>query len=391
MVSGYAIKGLADALDKRDENILIQKKLDLEEQDRRDAKNAKVMDFLNQFGVNYKNSNDSKNSSKKKADVLSRLKNSFGKDSEIYTSLLAGGSLENLQDAEKIINEARERVEKVGGTFTPEDAADAFAFYKSEVIENENPITVEQLVERFGVDPDAELSGTGMTYEEAFQRVADKLNQDTYVIGMRGKTPLTEFNPQDLLSFNKLYVENASAAIDAEVTRLNEEKRQEEISRGETPSGLPIDNISEYNSLKTQYDNAIMQEKFDNIEKERVEVAKKQQASQQQAAQQAEIKSHVMSNYGMSESETNDFMQKMSDPTSITIDNLVQLYRLQNGNSTKGNEGPSPAFQQTKNAQQVPSPMGVMPSGQTNNDGRSLEDKIMDTMVGNFNSKNPWK
>ena len=250
MVSGYALKGIADALDKRDENILIQKKLDLEEQDRRDAKNAKVMDFLNQFGVNYKNSNDSKNNSKKKADVLLRLKNSFGEDSEIYTSLLAGGSLENLQDAEKIINEARERVERVGGTFTPEDAADAFSFYKSEVIENENPITAEQLAERFGVDPDAELSGTGMTYEEAFQRVADRLNQDTYVIGMRGKTPLTEFNPQDLLSFNKLYVENASAAIDAEVTRLNEEKRQEEISRGEDPSGLPIDNISEYNKAR---------------------------------------------------------------------------------------------------------------------------------------------
>ena len=250
MVSGYAIKGVADFLDKRDENILIQKKLDLEEQDRRDAKNAKVMDFLNQFGVNYKNSNDSKNNSKKKADVLLRLKNSFGEDSEIYTSLLAGGSLENLLDAEKIVNEARERVEKTGATFTVQDAADAFAFYKSEVIENENPITAEQLAERFGVDPDAELSGTGMTYEEAFQRVADKLNQDTYVIGMRGKTPLTEFNPQDLLSFNKLYVENASAAIDAEVTRLNEEKRQEEISRGETPSGLPIDNISEYNKAK---------------------------------------------------------------------------------------------------------------------------------------------
>jgi hypothetical protein len=44
-----------------------------------------------------------------------------------------------------------------------------------------------------------------------------------------------------------------------------------------------------------------------------------------------------------------------------------------------------------QNAQQVPSPMGVMPSGQSNADGRSVEDKIMDTMVGNFNSKNPWK
>tara|TARA_R100000353_G_scaffold51446_1_gene40798 strand:- start:2002 stop:2931 length:930 start_codon:yes stop_codon:yes gene_type:complete len=151
------------------------------------------------------------------------------------------------------------------------------------------------------------------------------------------------------------------------------------------------DNISEYNSLKTQYDNAIMQEKFENLEKERVEAAKKQQASQQQAAQQAEIKSHVMANYGMSEVETNDFMQKMSDPASITIDNLVQLYRLQNGNSAKGNEGPSPAFQQTKNAQQVPSPMGVMPSGQSNTDNQSFEDKVMDNLIGNFNSKNPWK
>ena len=30
MVSGYFVKGLADALDKIDENILMQKKLDLE-------------------------------------------------------------------------------------------------------------------------------------------------------------------------------------------------------------------------------------------------------------------------------------------------------------------------------------------------------------------------
>ena len=132
--------GVERALAQRDQNVLASKKIALAEQDRIDAKNAKVMDFLNQFGVNYKNSNDSKNSSKKKAEVLLRLKNSFGEDSEIYTSLLAGGSLENLEDAEKIIDEAREKIERVGGTFTPEDAADAFAFYKSEVIENGNPI-----------------------------------------------------------------------------------------------------------------------------------------------------------------------------------------------------------------------------------------------------------
>ena len=59
--------------------------------------------------------------------------------------------------------------------------------------------------------------------------------------------------------------------------------------------------------------------------------------------------------------------------------------------STGNTASPSDAFQQVKKAQQVPSPMGVMPSGNSDIDGKSVEDKIMDTMIGNFDSKNPWK
>ena len=154
------------------------------------------------------------------------------------------------------------------------------------------------------------------------------------------------------------------------------------------------DNMSEYNSLKSQYQTAIIEEKFNKMEQARVDEAKKQQAYQQQAQQQAEVKSHVMGNYVMSESEASDYMTKMSDPNSITVDNLVQLYRMQNGNAAPQNNAPaqpSASFQQTKNAQQVPSPMGVMPSGQSNADSRTMEDKIMDNLIGNFNSKNPWK
>lgn len=154
------------------------------------------------------------------------------------------------------------------------------------------------------------------------------------------------------------------------------------------------DNINEYNSLKSQYQTAVIEEKFNKMEQTRVDDAKRQQAYQQQASQQAEVKSHVMGNYGMNESEANDFMTKMSDPNSINVDNLVQLYRMQKGGAAPQNNAPaqpSSAFQQTKNAQQVPSPMGVMPSGQSNTDGRSLEDKMIDGMIGNFNSKNPWK
>ena len=153
------------------------------------------------------------------------------------------------------------------------------------------------------------------------------------------------------------------------------------------------DDMSEYNSLKSQYQTAIIEDKFNKMESTRVEEAKKQEAAQQRNAQETEIRGHVMGHYGMNESEAKDFMSKMSDPNSITIDNLVQLYRLQNGGGSQQSTPtePSDAFTQTRNAQQVPSPMGVMPSGQSNVDGRGFEDKMMDTMIGNFNSKNPWK
>ena len=70
------------------------------------------------------------------------------------------------------------------------------------------------------------------------------------------------------------------------------------------------------------------------------------------------------------------------------------MYRFQRSGAAQQaspSTTPSETFTQTKNAQQVPSPMGVMPSGQTNADTKSFEDKIMDNLIGNFNSKNPWK
>jgi hypothetical protein len=155
------------------------------------------------------------------------------------------------------------------------------------------------------------------------------------------------------------------------------------------------DDMNEYNSIKSQYQTALVEEKLNNMEAERQNEIKRQQAAAQVRQQEQEITNHVRGNYGMNETEAADFVKKMSDPNSITVDNLVQLYRMQQGNAAPQQNPapaqPSPAFTQTQNAQQVPSPMGVMPSGNTNVDGRTTEDKIMDTMIGNFNSKNPWK
>ena len=155
------------------------------------------------------------------------------------------------------------------------------------------------------------------------------------------------------------------------------------------------DDMNEYNTLKTQYQTALVDEKLNHMQRERQEEAQRAEAYNQLQNEQMEVINHVQGHYGMNESEAVDFMQRMSDPNSITVDNLVQLYRMQQGNAAPQQNPapaqPSPAFNQTQNAQQVPSPMGVMPSGQSNTDGISMEDKIMDTMIGNFNSKNPWK
>ena len=155
------------------------------------------------------------------------------------------------------------------------------------------------------------------------------------------------------------------------------------------------DDMDEYNSLQTQYQTAVMEEKIQSMENERIAEVKRQEAAQKRSRQETEIKEHVMGHYGMNANEAKDFMTKMSDPKSLNIDNLVQLYRMQQGgaqNQSTGNTAsPSDAFQQVKKAQQVPSPMGVMPSGNSDIDGKSMEDKIMDTMIGNFDSKNPWK
>ena len=59
------------------------------------------------------------------------------------------------------------------------------------------------------------------------------------------------------------------------------------------------------------------------------------------------------------------------DGIELNIDNLVQLYRLKQGGAAQQqttSAQPSDAFVQTQNAQQVPSPMGVMPSGNSNID-----------------------
>ena len=152
------------------------------------------------------------------------------------------------------------------------------------------------------------------------------------------------------------------------------------------------DNMDEYTMLKGQYDNAIVQENIQKMQTQQQEAEKMRQAKIQQANQMREVSELVQGHYGMSQQETQEFIKTMSDPSSITVDNLVQLYRMQKGMATNAETPqtaqPSESFQQAQRAQQVPQPMGVQPTAGQNQP--SSEDQIMDNMISDFKSKNPW-
>jgi len=153
------------------------------------------------------------------------------------------------------------------------------------------------------------------------------------------------------------------------------------------------DDIIQYNSLKSEYQTALVSEQLQKQESARQDDIKRQQAYQQQQQQMNEVHQRVQGEFGLTNEEATEFVQTMSKPDSLTIDNLVQLYRLQKGSGQPTQQtqptGPSDTFNQQARAQQVPSPMGVLPA-QQNESTTSAEDNIMDSMISGYKKSNPW-
>ena len=153
------------------------------------------------------------------------------------------------------------------------------------------------------------------------------------------------------------------------------------------------DDIDEYNSAKSNYNNLMVQDRLEQMEQRRINEVRQREAAIQQQRQMSQLRNHVAQNYQMPKEEIDDFIVRMSDPNSISMDNLVQLYRMQKGSGnttpTQNTGVPSSTFQQTQRAQQVPQPMGVQTSS-GNVDQGSAEDRIMDNLIGNYNKNNPW-
>jgi len=161
------------------------------------------------------------------------------------------------------------------------------------------------------------------------------------------------------------------------------------------------DSMDEYSSLKQDYNVAVINEEREKLTVERQNIQRKQAEKEAYDNNVTMIGDHLAKTYNASANEIKDFVDVMDKPESVTVDNLFQLYRMRQGGAVQGQpEGgtieqaksstPSQeSFDQMKRAQQVPSPMGVLPSANKSTSS-APEDSVMDSMIGEYKSRNPW-
>ncbi len=159
----------------------------------------------------------------------------------------------------------------------------------------------------------------------------------------------------------------------------------------------PESESGQYLSRQEQYIDSLANY-MTEVDVRRSEEIKRQQAEQAQFQRNQKLVSDLQSNYNYSPQEANDFINKMSSPESLSLDNLVKLHKMSNAGQQE-----IPALQQvTPEAQQrqaimnqrqqklsIPTPIGVQPGANVQS-SKSVEDKMMDSMLGNYKKKNPF-
>ena len=154
------------------------------------------------------------------------------------------------------------------------------------------------------------------------------------------------------------------------------------------------DDMDEWRGLKHDYDSELLKQERENYQNEIKARQQHDEARRQESRQLDSLRSHLKKTYSAEDGQIENFINTMSKPDSLTIENLWKLYSLDNGQAQGARPnaqptGPSPSFEQTQRAQQVPTSMGVVPS-LNKQTSKGLEDRVMDELIGTFEKQNPW-
>lgn len=153
------------------------------------------------------------------------------------------------------------------------------------------------------------------------------------------------------------------------------------------------DDLADFNELKSQYNEARLETLQEQL------VGRQQMIEEQivRSQQLSGVKQRLNSDYGFSQQMADEFVQKYSDPNSVTMENLIKLFMLDKGipiGSRSGKRGkqtsPSQSFQQAQRAQQVAPSMGVMPARRQPTTEGEIGGSFMDAIIAYDKQTNPF-
>jgi len=201
-------------------------------------------------------------------------------------------------------------------------------------------------------------------------------------------------NPQVLNSVE------SSLSANKPQENLQQENSQDLAKKPERPSKPanydPIEATSDTESDSFRYREAMesfrdeMMDFYESRERTREYEVQKRQEQVAQQNYMENVRSQLSNVYGFDTSESEAFIQDMSRPESLSLENLVTVWKLKNKPTEQQIKAPQKVKQMQSQREKlaVKQPVGVAPSqGQV---AKGVEDQLMDAMIADHVSKNPW-
>tara|TARA_R110002074_G_scaffold221702_1_gene392407 strand:- start:1050 stop:1970 length:921 start_codon:yes stop_codon:yes gene_type:complete len=151
------------------------------------------------------------------------------------------------------------------------------------------------------------------------------------------------------------------------------------------------DTMDTYNAERVQYEGNLLKQEREAVAEQQRQQQDAFQAEQRNKEQVDSISSELRNKFNANDSQIKEFIETMSNPESLNVDNLWRLYQMDKGQvPAQQATQPSPEFNQVQRAQSVPAPMGVQTAANMQQNGKSPSDSIMDDLIRDYESKNPW-
>lgn len=281
----------------------------------------------------------------------------------------------------------------------PKDGFDALMDdAKDNVPGTESPEVQPQEVEMAAEAP-AEVQDESFQY---WQSQADKRARELEEVKAKYQdleeiAPIARYireNPQVLNSVESSLSTNKPT--DNPQTRTSEEL----VKKPERPSKPaeydPIEATSDQESSSFKFREAMesyRDDMMDYYEGREGQREAEMERKQQQVAQEQymdNVRSQLQNAYGFKEKEIESFIDDMSRPESLSLENLVSVWKLRNRPTEQQIKSPQKvkSMQTQKEKLGVKQPVGVVPSsGQV---AQSTEDQLMDSMIADHKRQNPW-